>query len=107
LGVAYKRNVDDPRESPFYKLKEILDKKGAKLSIFDSWVTSENTVQSIDECINQAKAIVIVTEHSDVIDELSNTDLSKLGVEVVIDGRNCLNEELIRKQNILYRGIGR
>jgi UDP-N-acetyl-D-glucosamine dehydrogenase len=107
LGVAYKKNVDDPRESPFYKLKEILDKKGARLSIFDSWVTGENNVRSIDECIAQAKAIVIVTEHSDVIDKLSNTDLLKLSVEVVVDGRNCLNGDVIRDQNVLYRGIGR
>ena len=107
LGVAYKRNVDDPRESPYYKLRDILDKKGARLNVFDSWVTSENTVQSLDECIEQAKAIVIVTEHSDVIEKLSSVNLSDLGVEVVVDGRNCLDGERIQKQNILYRGIGR
>ena len=107
LGVAYKRNVDDPRESPFYTLREILRKKGAVLSVFDSWVTHENTVSSIDECIAQAKAIVIVTEHSDVIDKLGTIDLSCSDVEVVVDGRNCLDGEAIEKQNVLYRGIGR
>jgi UDP-N-acetyl-D-glucosamine dehydrogenase len=39
LGSAYKRNVDDPRESPFYPIKEMLLSKGAKLNIFDSWYT--------------------------------------------------------------------
>jgi UDP-N-acetyl-D-glucosamine dehydrogenase len=107
LGVAYKRNVDDPRESPFYRLRDILQKKGAVLSIFDSWVTSENTVRSIDECIDQAKAIVIVTEHSDVIEKLSIASLSESGVEVVVDGRNCLDGDAIRDQDVLYRGIGR
>jgi UDP-N-acetyl-D-glucosamine dehydrogenase len=107
LGVAYKRNVDDPRESPFYKLREILLKKGAELSIFDSWVTSENTVQSLDECIDGAKAIVIVTEHSDVIEKLSNIELGDSEIEVVVDGRNCLEGDKIRDQNVLYRGIGR
>ncbi|MGI9315817.1 MAG: UDP binding domain-containing protein, partial [bacterium] len=107
LGVAYKRNVDDPRESPFFRLRDILLKKGAILSIFDSWVSSENTVQSIDDCIGKAKAIVIVTEHSDVIERLRNIDLSKLDVEVVVDGRNCLDRNIMQKNNILYRGIGR
>ena len=107
LGVAYKRNVDDPRESPFFVLRKILNRKEAKLEVFDSWVTSENTVQSLDDCIDQAKAIVIVTEHTDLIEKLNNTDLSKLGVEVVLDGRNCLNGDRIQKQNILYRGIGK
>jgi UDP-N-acetyl-D-glucosamine dehydrogenase len=107
FGVAYKANVDDPRESPFYRLRDVLEKKGAELSIFDSWVTGENTVQSLDECIDGAKAIVIVTEHSDVIDKLSNIDLSDSDIEVIVDGRNCLDGNVIKRQNVLYRGIGR
>ena len=107
FGVAYKKDVDDPRESPFYDLRDLLLKKGALLNVFDSWVTSENTVASIDECLANAKAIVIVTEHSDVIEKLSGMDLSSLGIEVVIDGRNSLDGERIKSQGILYRGIGR
>ncbi len=107
LGVAYKRNVDDPRESPFFKLREILEKKGAILSVYDSWVTSENTASSVEECIDQARAIVIVTEHSNIVRSLNAMDLSNAGVEVIVDGRNCLQGAAIREQGILYRGIGR
>jgi UDP-N-acetyl-D-glucosamine dehydrogenase len=107
LGVAYKANVDDPRESPFYRLREVLEKKGAELSIFDSWVTSENTVQSIGECVDGARAIVVVTEHSDVIEALKQLNFSKSDVEIVIDGRNCLDGNLIESQGVAYRGIGR
>ena len=77
------------------------------LSVFDSWVTSENTVQSLDECIDGATAIVIVTEHSDVIDKLTHYDLSKSSVDVIVDGRNCLSGSAIVDQGILYSGIGR
>ena len=107
LGTAYKRNVDDLRESPFFKLRDILDKKGAEINVFDSWVTSQNNVGSVDECIQEAKAIVIVTEHSDLIEQLSRIELSSSGVEVIVDGRNCLEVEEILKQGIAYRGIGR
>jgi len=107
LGVAYKRNVDDPRESPFFKLREILLKKGVELSVFDSWVTSENTVQSIDECLDQARAVVIVTEHADVTETLGKLDFPSSGIEVVVDGRNCLDSDSIKGQGVLYRGIGR
>ncbi len=107
LGVAYKRNVDDPRESPFFDLKELLAGKGAVLSIYDSWVKTENTVGSLLDCLRQVKAIVIITEHSDLIDELKKTDLAAIGVEVVVDGRNCLDGDEVRKQGILYQGIGR
>ena len=107
FGVAYKKNVDDPRESPFYDLRNQLRKKGAELAVYDSWVTSENTVDSIDACLDGAKAVVIVTEHSDVVGKLSALDLGGLGIEVVIDGRNCLDGDRIREQGIHYRGIGR
>jgi UDP-N-acetyl-D-glucosamine dehydrogenase len=107
LGVAYKRNVDDPRESPFFKLRDILTRKGAKLSIFDSWITDENTVQSIDECLEQSRAVVIVTEHSDIIDKLSHLEFADSLIEVIVDGRNCLDAEKIIRHNVLYRGVGR
>ncbi len=35
LGVAYKRDVDDPRESPSFKLMELLREKGATVSYND------------------------------------------------------------------------
>ena len=107
FGVAYKKDVDDPRESPFYDLKDLLLKKGALLNVFDSWVTSENTVDSIEDCFEGAKAIVIVTEHSDVISKLNQLDFSKTSIEVLIDGRNALNADQLHEQGVLYRGIGR
>jgi UDP-N-acetyl-D-glucosamine dehydrogenase len=107
LGVAYKRNVDDKRESPFYKLRDILISKGVELSVFDSWVTSENTADSFEDCVDSTRAIVIVTEHSDMIDKLNAMDLSSLAVEVIVDGRNCLDAESFQDKDILYRGIGR
>jgi len=107
IGVAYKRNVDDPRESPFFELRDELLKKGGEWRILDSWVKSENTVDSLAEALDGARAVIIVTEHSDMIAGLNRFDLVQAGVEVVLDGRNCLDGERIRKQNILYRGIGR
>ena len=107
FGVAYKKNVDDPRESPFYDLRDLLRKKGADLGVYDSWVTSENTVNSIDACLDGAKAVIVVTEHSDVVEKLSAANFGEIGIKVVIDGRNCLDGDRIREQNVLYRGIGR
>jgi UDP-N-acetyl-D-glucosamine dehydrogenase len=107
LGVTYKRNVDDPRESPFYPIQEILLSKGAKLNIFDSCYSQENTVSSVEEAVTNARALLIITEHSDIIEALSSFDMSKSQVEVVVDGRNCLNTKLIEKWQVLYRGIGR
>ena len=107
LGVAYKRNVDDPRESPFYKVRELLESKGANLNIFDSWYSKENTVESLSEAIENSRAIVIITEHTEILEGLKNIDIANSSIEVIVDGRNCLDPELVNRWNILYRGIGR
>jgi UDP-N-acetyl-D-glucosamine dehydrogenase len=107
LGVTYKRNVADSRESPFFEIKKILESKGARLNIFDSWYSSENTVASLAEALEKSKAILIVTEHADILEELKTTDLSKSRIEVILDGRNCLDENIVRDWGVPYRGIGR
>ncbi|XP_014680213.1 PREDICTED: UDP-N-acetyl-D-glucosamine 6-dehydrogenase-like [Priapulus caudatus] len=107
LGVAYKRNVDDPRESPFYKVKSLLENKGANLHIYDSWYNKENTVESLKEAIENSRAILIITEHADILESLEKMDIANSSIEVVVDGRNCLDAELVNRWNILYRGIGR
>jgi UDP-N-acetyl-D-glucosamine dehydrogenase len=107
LGVAYKKNVDDPRESPFFEVRGLLQRKGAILSVFDSWIDSENSVGSLDEALADAKGVLIVTDHSDIVDALGEWNLADKGVEVVVDGRNCLDANAIIGQGLLYSGIGR
>lgn len=107
VGVAYKKNVDDARESPFFEIRDILNKKGAELSIYDSWISKENTADTLEEALKDSKAIFIVTDHDDCVSRLNNMDLGMLGIEVIVDGRNCLDSKALAKQNILYRGIGR
>ena len=107
LGVAYKKNVDDARESPFFEIRDILNKKGAELSVYDSWISRENTSDTLEDTLRDSKAIFIVTDHDDCIEQLENIDLVKVGIEVVIDGRNCIDSDALFNKGILYRGIGR
>jgi len=107
LGVAYKKNVDDARESPFFEIRDILKKKGAELSIYDSWIAKENTSNTLEEALKDSKAIFIVTDHDNCIEQLKEQNLKKLGIEVVVDGRNCLDSDALCNKGILYRGIGR
>ncbi|NNE63399.1 MAG: hypothetical protein HKN34_04895, partial [Gammaproteobacteria bacterium] len=107
LGVSYKRNVDDPRESPFYEIRRLLESKGARLQVYDSWYKKENTVEALEEALLESRAILIVTEHTDIIDKLKSYDIDASAIKVVVDGRNCLSAETVDKWKVLYRGIGR
>jgi UDP-N-acetyl-D-glucosamine dehydrogenase len=88
LGVAYKKDIDDPRESPALKIFELLEKKGAKVSYNDDHIRKikingkmRNSVKLKD--IEKYDCVVITADHSyynfkDIVDR------SKL----VIDTRN-------------------
>ncbi|MAG92114.1 hypothetical protein CMO83_05555 [Candidatus Woesearchaeota archaeon] len=106
LGLAYKANVDDIRESPSAEIVETLKNKGAEVFVFDPNVKKESNVRDFDELLSKSDYIVLATDHK----EFRNMDLSKLEknkISIVIDGRNCLDKEKIKSMGIAYHGIGR
>jgi len=107
IGATYKRNVDDMRESPFFEIRKILKKKKAQINVYDSWVSSENTVISLQDGMKLAHAVILVTDHDDIVAELKSMLFSNLPLKVFVDGRNCLPSELVKKHGILYCGVGR
>ncbi len=106
LGIAYKANVDDTRESPAEKIIEILKQKKATVVVFDPHVKKESTVDSLEKTFEKAKYIVLATDHA----QFKNIDaqtLKKFKIKGIVDGRNCLDKEKIKAAGILYHGIGR
>jgi UDP-N-acetyl-D-glucosamine dehydrogenase len=75
LGLAYKRDIDDPRESPAFKIIELLEQKGADVSCHDPFFPAippmrhyrhlrAKTVPLRRETLAASDAVVIVTDHS-------------------------------------------
>jgi len=70
LGVAYKKDIDDPRESPTLKVMEHLEKNGAELIINDPFISefkyNGKKYYTIDwkEVIDDADIVIITTDHS-------------------------------------------
>lgn len=106
LGLSYKPNVDDTRESPSYELIKELKKLQAIVRVFDPYVLEESSFKSLDELFADSDALVLATSHKQFID-IKADHLAKKGVKVVIDGRNCLDKKSITAAGIIYKGIGR
>jgi UDP-N-acetyl-D-glucosamine dehydrogenase len=92
LGVAYKRDIDDSRESPSVKVMELLLKEGARINYHDPHVPSftdrfGNAWHSIPlskEVLERADCVVILTDHSSVdYDRVVNH------ARLVVDTRNA------------------
>ncbi len=105
LGLSYKANVGDIRESPSIKLRNILLEKQANLFIFDPYFPEMSNVKSLDEILDKCDAILIATDHNE-FNGLSAELLFDKGVKVVVDGKNMLDKFEITSKGILYRGIG-
>jgi len=106
LGISYKANIGDIRESPSLKVIELLEHAGAKLHIFDPYVPAKSNEKSVDDVAKKSTAIIIAVNHR----EFTMLDLRKLkkaGVKIIIDGKNCLDKDAVMNTGIAYRGIGR
>ncbi len=73
LGVAYKKDVDDVRESPVLRIIELLEGKGANILYHDSYIPSFScdgkkyeSVNMTEEYLKSADLTIITTDHSDV-----------------------------------------
>ncbi|MFI4875011.1 MAG: nucleotide sugar dehydrogenase [Blastopirellula sp. JB062] len=95
LGVAYKKNVDDPRESPAFKIMELLAEKGAEISYNDPYIPqlpamrhydlpSSSSIALTAENLASFDAVMIVTDH----DEYDYQEIVNRS-QLVVDARNA------------------
>ncbi len=106
MGLSYKANVDDLRESPAIKIISELKKKKAKIIRFDPFIKSMSDVPNLAVFLKKCQAIILVTNHN----EFANLDpviFKKNNIRAIVDGMNCMDKEKIKKLGIKYRGIGR
>ena len=106
LGLSYKANIDDCRESPSFEIIKHLKQAGADVTIYDPFVPGKSTASTLDEAVDGAGAVVVATNHRMFIDTLTPAYASERGVGVVVDGRNCLPKEQFIAAGITHKGIG-
>ncbi len=102
LGLSYKPNVADDRESPSYKLIKILKTKGANVASYDPYFPEKSTAKSMKAALNGSAAVIVATNHK----EFLKLRPRYLVCQVFIDGKNAFNRQTFEKAGIIYKGIG-
>jgi len=94
LGIAYKKDIDDDRESPGYAIMDMLMQKGAAVCYNDPWVPVLKPTRKYDfklksqtltpEFLSKLDAVIIVTDHSDY-------DIAQIvaHAKIIVDTRNA------------------
>lgn len=109
LGLSYKRDIDDIRESPALVMKALLEEKPGEydLRIYDSHVPRLSSVSSLEEALQGAHAVVLAANHTDLVKKLTPEYLKEHNIQFVVDGKNALDADAIAAAGVLYLGIGR
>ena len=117
LGLTFKPNTSDVRESPALDIVRALLEKGARVRAYDpegmdefgKVVTHENLTycENAYEAASGADGLVFITEWN----EFRNIDLKQLkkalAEPIILDLRNILEPERVRELGFQYFGVGR
>ncbi len=116
MGVAYKADCDDTRNTPTEKIVQILNSRYHSHNIeyiaHDPWVKEKDynlteLTNSLDKAVGNADILIFATNHKQYynmnLDELK----TKMKVNpIIIDGRNIFDKKIMLEKGYIYRKIG-
>jgi len=115
LGLAFKPNTDDIRESPALEIARMLQYEGAHITGYDPVAMGNAGRENPDlrlaespyELAEGAEALVVCTEWN----EFKQVDLSRIkksmSKPIIVDGRNIYEPDVMAEQGFVYRAVGR
>ena len=117
-GLAFKPRTDDMREAPSRVILEALINAGAAVRAFDPEAMTEakriygdkpglTLVDTAEDALQGAHALVVVTEWKNFWSPDFELIKNTLKDAVIFDGRNLYQPKALKKQGIVYYGIGR
>jgi UDP-N-acetyl-D-glucosamine dehydrogenase len=110
MGLAYKKDIDDTRESPAKKIIEELVNLGAKVRVYDPYATRIKTnvgifisEENIGNALTNVDCAIFITDHT-MFNKLNIINECKvMNTPVVIDCKNMYSN----KDGLIYLGIGK
>ncbi|MGB9740919.1 MAG: nucleotide sugar dehydrogenase [Candidatus Bathyarchaeia archaeon] len=114
LGVTYAKNTQAPPKKIAMELIKMLTTKGVRLSVYDPYISTEETSEvpnlkkNLTDALEGADCVAILTGH----DEFKKLDLKELKVVMkmpaaVVDFEGIMEPLEVEKEGFIYRGLGR
>lgn len=100
LGVAYKQDIDDYRESPAIKVIEELEKEGAEVTYYDPFIVEYNEHGTIktgeldlsEELLKESDLVIITTAHTNI-----DYNFVQKHAEFIFDTKNAMKYVKVRE----------
>jgi UDP-N-acetyl-D-mannosaminuronic acid dehydrogenase len=106
LGIAYKGNVDDIRESPTFKIKKIAENEGISVRLYDPLIHNyPENLSTLEEATKNSDCLILITDH-DVFKEI-NPEKVNMNHKNLIDTRNILAHNKWQEAGFNVKILGR
>jgi UDP-N-acetyl-D-mannosaminuronic acid dehydrogenase len=111
LGLAYKPDVDDLRESPATEIVHLLQKEGAHVKVWEPFKPDANMqgiamAASLDAAIQDADAILLLVRHTQFVKLSPEQLIAKTKSRILIDCVNAWNAEAWKKAGFTVFRLG-
>ena len=109
LGLAYKGNVDDTRESPAVRAVALLLAEGMAVQVYDPHVTRKDMPeqQPLETCLEGADCLLLLTGHDEYKDIVPEWAAEKMRGRMVFDTRNMLDHARWAEAGFTVRVLGK
>jgi UDP-N-acetyl-D-mannosaminuronic acid dehydrogenase len=111
LGLAYKPDVDDLRESPATEVVHLLQEEGAQVKVWepfkpDAHMEGVNMVPSLESALAEADAILLLVRHTEFVRFKPNDIALKTKARIAIDTVNAWDTNEWQKAGFQYHRLG-
>lgn len=108
LGLSFKPNTDDTRESPALSIIKELISEGAKVVYHDPMAEIANIphARTVEETVKNADAAVVVTAWKEYLKLSPQFFKKNMKQAIVIDSRRIYDKNSFIQAGIIYKGIG-
>ena len=115
LGLAFKANTDDIRESRAVVIVDYLLSREAEVAVYDPAAMSNmkqlypdlDYAESVESAVRGASAVLVMTDWN----EFRGMDLAHIGElmdkKVIVDAKNLLSREQLAENGFAFEGVGR
>jgi nucleotide sugar dehydrogenase len=110
LGLSYKENVGDDRESPSEQLINELKHYQAQVTIVDPYIEETQVYGTLEsdlyQALEDADAMVLMTAHQEFRDLDFQKAKKLMKIPIIVDARRIYDPEKLREMGFIYSGVG-
>jgi len=108
LGITYKANIDDTRESPIINLIELLEKHKYKITIVDPYVKEfRYKIENVAEAAKDSDLLILAVNHKEFKDLDFDLIAKKMRNKIILDTRNYFNKTILKNKGFKYYLLGK